>query len=145
MKRIRTIAIILLLPLFFQGCIESVNDNDWIGSIRNSVWTYGTNNPDGFVISIINWLEPQQGICVCYEDYCNCTDYDVLYDIVTQAFVADGYIRGRKDPSSGLMTYDSVKLYSENDMTGALSFARENNQKTVYIISTGTTTSVEIP
>ena len=110
-------------------------------NVRNRILSMGRNHPEGFTMDIRTMKQPKAGIAVAYAETKGMTGGRDIYAVTAHAYSHDGYVGGWKDKTTGTYYYDSVKVFPEEDFEGAMKFARENGQKTVFILSSET----EIP
>ena len=110
-------------------------------TVRNRILSMGRSHPEGFTMDIHTMEEPKVGIAVAYAETKGMRGSRDIYNVTAHAYSHDGYVGGWKDKESGNYYYESVKLFPEEDIEGAMKFARENGQKSVYILSSET----EIP
>lgn len=110
-------------------------------TVRNRILSMGRSHPDGFTLDVHTMEEPKTGIAVAYAETKGIRGGRDIYKVTAHAYSHDGYVGGWKDKESGNYYYESVKLFPEDDLEEAMKFARENGQKSVYILSSET----EIP
>lgn len=106
-------------------------------AVQNRIWVMGKNHPDGFTVDVRTMEEPTEGIAVAYAETQGAHTKKEIYGVAAHALSHEGYVGGWKDTDTGKYYYDSVKLFPEDQLNEALKFARQNGQKSVYIISTG--------
>ena len=109
-----------------------------ITTIADKVWAYSQTHPDGFTIDIRSMTVPTEGIAVSYAATQNSHSRDQLDKVVSHALQHDGYVGGWYNSENGLYYFDSTKLFPENNLKGALQFGKENNQLSVFILSSFT-------
>lgn len=119
------------------------NEQTSVETICSNVREFGTTHPDGFTIDIRDMSEPTEGICVAYAATNGMHELTGLHTVVKHALDHDGYVGGWLNRSDGRYYYDSVKLFSEDEMDKALAFAVENGQEAIYVLSTGTEIQVK--
>ena len=110
-------------------------------TVRNRILSMGRSHPEGFTLDVHTMEEPKTGIAVAYAETKGIRGGRDIYKVTAHAYSHDGYVGGWKDKESGNYYYESVKLFPEDDLEGAMKFARENGQKSVFILSSET----EIP
>ena len=110
-------------------------------TVRNRILSMGRSHPEGFTLDVHTMEEPKTGIAVAYAETKGIRGGRDIYKVTAHAYSHDGYVGGWKDKESGNYYYESVKLFPEDDLEEAMKFARENGQKSVYILSSET----EIP
>ena len=110
-------------------------------TVRNRILSMGRSHPEGFTLDVHTMEEPMTGIAVAYAETKGIRGGRDIYKVTAHAYSHDGYVGGWKDKESGNYYYESVKLFPEDDLEEAMKFARENGQKSVYILSSET----EIP
>ena len=108
-----------------------------IRSVADAVWAYGESHPEGFTLDVRTMESPKEGIAVSYRDNSeNPTKKDVR-TTVRHALEHDGYVGGWGDRQTGTYDFDSVKLFPEDSLSAAVSFAAANHQKAVFVLSSG--------
>ena len=85
--------------------------------------------------------QPISGIAVAYDQTTGMGGGRDIYKVTAHAYSHDGYVGGRMDKETGKYYYESVKVFPEEDLEQALKFAKENGQKSIFILSSDT----EIP
>ena len=134
----------LILPLccatILSACTNSENatEQDSVATIANKVWDFSQTHPDGFTLDIRTMTEPTEGIAVSYAETQNSHSRNQLDRVVGHALGHDGYVGGWLNTENGLYYFDSTKLFPENDLKGAIQFGKENEQNSVFILSTYT-------
>ena len=125
----------------FASC-SSNEDNSTeqsnITNIADKVWAFSQSHPDGFTIDIRTMTEPTEGIAVSYAATQNSHSRDQLDKVVSHALQHEGYVGGCYNSEDGLYYFDSTKLFPESDLKGAVQFGKENDQYSVFILSTYT-------
>ena len=106
-------------------------------ALADNLWTFSTTHPDGFTLDVNTWEEPEEGISVAYSATQGSHDRSDLEFVVNHAKSNGGYVGGWLDTESGRYYFDSVRIFPEDSLEQALDFARQNEQKAVYIISSG--------
>ena len=160
-KRLKTWFLIAVLSICGTASFASCASNDGnateqseITAIADKVWAFSQTHPDGFTINIRTMTEPTEGIAVSYaatQNSYSCVPLvaselsssvrDQLDKVVSHALQHEGYVGGWYNGEDGLYYFDSIKLFPENDLKGAIQFGKENGQYSVFILSTYT----EIP
>ena len=160
-KRLKTWFLIAVLSICGTASFASCASNDGnateqseITAIADKVWAFSQTHPDGFTINIRTMTEPTEGIAVSYaatQNSYSCVPSvaselsssvrDQLDKVVSHALQHEGYVGGWYNGEDGLYYFDSIKLFPENDLKGAIQFGKENGQYSVFILSTYT----EIP
>lgn len=121
-----------------KSAVKGDRDQDNLDAICNRVWSYSQSHPDGFTLDIRNMSLPRVGICVAYAATDNTHDRDGLHDVVAHALAHDGYVGGWLNSEDGLYYFDSVRIFSEDELDEALLFAEENGQQAIFVLSSGT-------
>ena len=112
-------------------------------TVRNRILSMGRSHPEGFTLDVHTMEEPKTGIAVAYAETKGIRGGRDIYKVTAHAYSHDGYVGGWKDKESGNYYYESVKLFPEDNLEEALKFARENGQKSVYILSSETEVPVQ--
>lgn len=112
-------------------------------TVRNRILSMGRSHPEGFTLDVHTMEEPKTGIAVAYAETKGIRGGRDIYKVTAHAYSHDGYVGGWKDKESGNYYYESVKLFPEEDLEEAMKFARENGQKSVYILSSETEVPVQ--
>lgn len=112
-------------------------------TVRNRILSMGRSHPEGFTLDVHTMEEPKTGIAVAYSETKGIRGGRDIYKVTAHAYSHDGYVGGWKDKESGKYYYESVKLFPEDDLEEAMKFARENGQKSVYILSSETEVPVQ--
>lgn len=110
-------------------------------TIADKVWTFSQSHPSGFTLDIRSMTEPTEGISVCYAATQNCHSREQLDMVVTNSLQHDGYVGGWYNSADSLYYFDSSKLFPEDELKAAIMFGKENEQYSVFKLSTQT----EIP
>lgn len=110
-------------------------------TVRNRILSMGRNHPEGFTMDVRTLEEPKEGIAVAYAETKGIRGGRDIYKVTAHAYSHDGYVGGWLDEETGKYYYESVKVFPEEDLEEAMKFAKENGQKTVFILSSDT----EIP
>lgn len=146
------IAALLLLafPPVFTSCgtasktTETTSNSGVVrtpSTVRNRILAMGRSHPEGFTVNIHTMEEPSEGIAVAYEETKGIRGSRDIYKVTAHAYSHDGYVGGWLDKDTGKYYYESVKVFPEEDLEQALKFAKENGQKSIFILSSDT----EIP
>lgn len=106
--------------------------------LKERVWEYSLNKPEGFTLDIRTMLPITAGICVAYEATQNSHGRESLETVIRHALSHECFVGGWLDDESGLYYFDSIKLFSEEDEAEAIAFAKCNKQIAIYKLSTGT-------
>ena len=106
-------------------------------TMADSLWVFSQTHPDGFTLNISTWSMPTEGIAVSYAATQDRHDRADLEFVVSHARSHEGYIGGWLDTETGRYYFDSVRLFSEDSLTEACQFGKENAQIAIYILSTG--------
>ena len=142
-------ASLLFFPstLSFVGCSDddnknggqdsSVIDDAELESLVDLVWNFSVEHPDGFTIDIRTMEEPKKGIAVSYAATQGSHSRDKLPSVIKHALEHDGYVGGWLDTDSNLYYFDSTKLFPEDKREEAIQFGLDNEQMSIYVISTG--------
>lgn len=134
---IRVLAGVLFLcsTLFFTQCKTSSYQ---VKGIANKVWTYSQTHPEGFTLDVRTMTEPDEGICVAYAATQNSHSRDQLHKVISHALSHNGYVGGWLNTSDSLYYFDSDRIFPEDSLAAALRFAKENDQISVFVLSTYT-------
>ena len=114
-----------------------------VSAIADKVWAFSQTHPDGFTLDIRTMSKPSEGIVVSYAATQNSHSREQLDKVVEHALKHDGYAGGWYDGKTGLYYFDSNRLFPENQLEEALKFGRENGQRSVYVLTTGTDVRVD--
>ena len=106
-------------------------------TMADSLWVFSQTHPDGFTLNISTWSMPTEGIAVSYAATQDRHDRADLEFVVSHARSHEGYIGGWLNTETGRYYFDSVRLFSEDSLTEACQFGKENAQIAIYILSTG--------
>ena len=107
------------------------------GRIADWVWTYSLTHPEGFTVDIRERKVPTEGISVAYAATQDRHSKEDLDFVVSHALAHDGYVGGWWNSEDSLYYFDSVRIFPEDEPGEAASFALENGQLAVYVLSTG--------
>jgi len=136
--------LIALLPFagaaFFSsscGTARRVTEQSSVRMLCDRVWTFSQTHPEGFTVDVRTMAEPIEGISVAYAETQNSFSRDSLLRVVSHSLSHDGFVGGWRDDATGLYYFDSVRLFPEDSLQAALTFARENAQLAVFVISKG--------
>ncbi len=138
----------------FASCTsnkDNATEQSYIKAIADKVWAFSQTHSDGFTIDIRTMTVPTEGIAVSYaatQNSHSCVPLVAseqsssaraqLDKVVSHALKHDGYVGGWYNSEDGHYYFDSTKRFPENDLKGALQFGKENNQYSVFILSTYT-------
>ena len=117
-----------------QGVVTSVSEKE---KVSERVWEYSLAHPDGFTLDIREMKVPEEGICVAYTATQGKHSKGDLGYVVTHALEHDGFVGGWLDSEDSLYYFDSVRIFPEAESGEAVSFALENEQLAVFVLSTG--------
>lgn len=112
-------------------------------TVRNRILSMGRNHPEGFTMDVRTLEEPKEGIAVAYAETKGIRGGRDIYKVTAHAYSHDGYVGGWLDKETGKYYYESVKVFPEEDLEEAMKFAKENGQKSVYILSSETEVPVQ--
>lgn len=129
--------------LAFSSCKNRDTVITDVESLADSIWTFSMSHPDGFTLDICTMTEPMEGIAVSYAETQGSHSREQLPKVIVHALSHDGYVGGWLDTEDSLYYFDSSRLFPEDSLEAAIRFGRENEQYTVYIISTGTTVEID--
>ena len=107
------------------------------GQITEWLWEYSSTHPEGFTLDIREKETPSEGICVAYAATQDKHSKEDLGYVVSHALAHDGFVGGWWNSEDSLYYFDSVRIFPETDLGEAVSFARENGQLAVFVLSTG--------
>ena len=113
-----------------------------VSAIADKVWTYGQSHQDGFTLDIRNFTEPTNGIAVSYAETQNSHSREQLNFVVKHALNHSGYVGGWFNNEDSLYYFDSTKLFPEESLNDAIRFGIDNDQQSLYILSSGTYVAV---
>lgn len=138
MRKLFQILTIAAIALGFQCCGDDSSSSS--SEISNSeliekIWDFSKENPDGFTINICDWSIPNKGIAVSYAATQNSFDKKALENVVEHSLAHDCYVGGWLNPDDSHYYYDSVKLFAEDSLDAAISFGKNNDQTSIYILS----------
>lgn len=140
----QTFLALLLLTLVACGSTRQVTNPTptWTTTVTDvtmadSLWVFSQTHPDGFTLNISTWSMPTEGIAVSYAATQDRHDRADLEFVVSHARSHEGYIGGWLNTETGRYYFDSVRLFSEDSLTEACQFGKENAQIAIYILSTG--------
>jgi hypothetical protein len=111
--------------------------------LADAVWEFGQSHPEGFTLNIRKMTEPEEGIAVSYAATQRSHSRKQLENVVWHSLRHDGYVGGWRDKESGLYSFDSTRLYPEDELKEAIEFGAVNGQRYVYILSTGTSIPIK--
>ena len=126
-----------------SSSIGDSEEMDSTAAIADSVWSFRQSRPDGFTLDIRTMSEPTEGIAVSYAATQGSHSRDQLNKVVGHALDHDGYVGGWLNTEDGLYYFDSTKLYTETSLKDAILFGKENDQQSVFILSTHTNIPVD--
>ena len=145
LERLKTWFLIAVLAICGTASFASCSSNEDnateqsnITDIADKVWAFSQAHPDGFTLDIRTMTEPTEGIAVSYAATQNSHSRDQLDMVVSHALQHEGYVGGWLNGEDGLYYFDSTKLFPEDDLKGALQFGKENDQYSIFILSTYT-------
>lgn len=121
-----------------SSCDDNPTERAQTTAIADKVWAFSQTHPDGFTLDIRTMTEPTEGIAVSYAATQNSHSRDQLDKVVSHALQHEGYVGGWYNSEDGLYYFDSTKLFPEDDLKGAIQFGKENNQHSVFILSSYT-------
>ena len=116
------------LPAFAQ---QQFTDKE----LATVIWAMGQMNPQGFTLKLSDLSQPKEGIMVSYGATQNSTDRKSIPAVIKHAKAHEGLVGGSFIPEDGTYYFDSTRPFAEDDLASALKFARENGQKSVYVVS----------
>ena len=116
---------------------EAAQNDAEIERLVDLVWEFSQSHPDGFTINIQTMEEPKAGMAVSYAATQNSHSREKLPFVIKHALEHDGYVGGWLDTDSNLYYFDSTKLFPEDKRDEAIQFGLDNDQKSIYVISTG--------
>lgn len=144
--------LLVLFPPVFTSCgtasktaetTENANVVRTPSSVRNRILSMGRNHPEGFTMDVRTMEVPKEGIAVAYAETRGLRSSSDIYKVTAHAYSHDGYVGGWLDKETGKYYYESVRVFPEEDLEGALKFARENGQKSIFILSSDTVIPVQ--
>lgn len=123
------------------ACKSSYVEQTHVQALSEQVWLYSQGHPDGFTLNLRTMTEPTDGIAVGYAATQNSYSHGQLPQVVNHALSHDGFVGGWYNRADGLYTFDSTRLFPETDLAEAIQFGLDNDQHSLYILSSET----EIP
>ena len=118
----------VLTPAFAQG---EFSDKE----LATIIYAMGKMNPEGFTLKLDDLSQPTEGIMVSYGATQNSTERKSIPAVIKHARAHEGLVGGSFIPEDGTYYFDSTRPFPEDDLASALKFARENGQKSVYVVS----------
>jgi hypothetical protein len=128
--------LLVSIGLTLLGGVSCQKNYD-IPSLVDQVWTYSQEHTGGFTIHIPDFKEPASGIMVAYAATQNSYGKESLYKVVRHAIEHEGYVGGWLDKETGILYFDSSRLFPEDQRELAIAFAKVNSQLLAYVLSTG--------
>lgn len=125
-----------LLAACSKECITPIADS--AEAIADRVWEFSQSHPEGFTLDIRTMTEPAKGIAVSYAATQHSHSRSQLGTVVRHALRHDGYVGGWFNTDDSLYYFDSSRLFPEDSLPSAIHFGKENNQYSVFILSTFT-------
>ncbi|MBQ1832009.1 MAG: hypothetical protein II112_06520, partial [Bacteroidales bacterium] len=116
------------LPAFAQ---QQFTDKE----LATVIWAMGQMNPEGFTLKLSDLSQPKEGIMVSYGATQNSTDRKSIPAVIKHAKAHEGLVGGSFIPEDGTYYFDSTRPFPEDSLAAALAFARQNGQKSVYVVS----------
>ena len=117
---------------------DSSEEQSQISDICEKVWAYSQSHPDGFTLDIRTMTEPTEGIAVSYAETQNSHSRNQLDKVVRHALSHEGFVGGWYNSEDGLYYFDSTRLFPENELANAIRFGKDNNQYSIFILSSYT-------
>ena len=99
------------------------------------VWAYAQSHPEGFTLDVLTMKEPAEGIAVSYAATQDSHSRSSLQKVVAHARAHEGFVGGWFDRRSQQYYFDSTRLFSEDSLTAALLTGVDNNQLSVFKLS----------
>ena len=133
-----------LLIIYSTTCLAScTSSNDStehskISAIVEEIWTLSQNRPDGFTLDLRTMTEPTEGISAAYAETMNSCSRKQLAEVVRHAMHHDSHIGGWLDTRDSTYYFDSIRLFPESSLKEAIQFGQENDQYSIYILSSHT-------
>ena len=133
-----------LLIIYSTTCLAScTSSNDStehskISAIVEEIWTLSQNRPDGFTLDLRTMTEPTEGISAAYAETMNSCSRKQLAEVVRHAMHHDSHIGGWLDTRDNTYYFDSIRLFPESSLKEAIQFGQENDQYSIYILSSHT-------
>ena len=134
----------LLLTLCCAAVFSACSNSDTstqhvdIATITDKVWNLSQTHPDRFTLNIRTMTEPTEGIAVCHAETQDSYSRRQLGQVVFHALTHDGYVGGWLNTDKGLYYFDSSKLFPETALKEAIRFGKQNEQHSIFILSTQT-------
>ncbi len=148
MYKIRHLLLGVVMTLYSIGLLTACASSDSLSrcgisqdslsALVDQVWTFSQSHPDGFTLDLRSMTEPSEGIAVSYAATQDCHSRGQLRQVITHALQHDGYVGGWFNAADGLYYFDSTRLFHEDSLAMALDFGRDNDQRSVFILSTAT-------
>ena len=128
MKKIALFLALLLAFPFAGQAQPRVSDKELVSVI----WAMGQMYPDGFTLSLDSLRQPTKGIAVSYSATQNTFDKKRLPDVIKHAHAHNNVVGGWFNPDDGNYYFDSCRIFPEDSLAAALTFAREHGQHSVF-------------
>ena len=133
-----------LLIIYSTTCLAScTSSNDsteeaQLSALVEQIWTLSQNRPDGFTLDLRTMTEPTEGISAAYAETMNSCSRKQLAEVVRHAMHHDSHIGGWLDTRDNTYYFDSIRLFPESSLKEAIQFGQENDQYSIYILSSHT-------
>lgn len=128
--------LLVSIGLTLLGGVSCQKNYD-ISTLVDQVWTYSQEHAGGFTIHLPDFKEPVSGIMVSYAATQNSQGKESLFKVVRHAMEHEGYVGGWLDKETGILYFDSNRLFPEDQRDLAIAFAKANGQLIAYVLSTG--------
>lgn len=128
--------LLVSIGLTLLGGVSCQKNYD-ISTLVDQVWTYSQEHAGGFTIHLPDFKEPVSGIVVSYAATQNSQGKESLFKVVRHAMEHEGYVGGWLDKETGILYFDSNRLFPEDQRDLAIAFAKANGQHIAYVLSTG--------
>lgn len=130
-----------MLVVSLSSC--KTESNNQVSDCVDWCWEYYKQHPKGFTLNIRTCEEVKEGIVVSYKATQNNFGKEGLKASIIHALSHCGIIGGWFDQESNLYYFDSDTLFEETMLEQALEWARKNNQKSVFVLSTQETVTCQ--
>jgi len=98
----------------------------------NYAWDYASHHPDGFMLNIQKKEPVTRGISVAYFETQNSFGKESLNKVVEHTFKHEAIVGGWLNTDDSLYYFDSDKIFPDGAYAEAISFAKENQQLSIY-------------
>ena len=99
------------------------------------IYAMGQMFPDGFTLDLNTMRQPTEGLMVSYKETQNSFDRKSLPAVIKHAHAHENLVGGWYNAEEDKYYFDSTRPFPEDSLAAALAFARQNGQKSVYVVS----------